>query len=216
MNPGTQPTKGWRWPVVAGVAIVLGAAIGWLWPSETAPPSETPLAPEARPAPSTPAPSIAAPENERGATQAPSLPEVGPLPTGPAARGRTPPVTAPTGGKSAPAPRTGAPPSRTAPGGAPEPELTQDPERWQADADRRARTWAESMAEASPTVRSQIVGGKMREREGLRARIAQLEADAARNPSSRQAARDLQEAKEDLYYLDRALEHLETFPERSP
>jgi hypothetical protein len=72
------------------------------------------------------------------------------------------------------------------------------------------------MAGASATVRPQIVGGKMRERDGLRARIGQLEEAAARNPGDRLAARDLEEAKADLYYIERALEYLETLPERSP
>jgi hypothetical protein len=65
------------------------------------------------------------------------------------------------------------------------------------------------------TVRPQIIRGEMRGRRGLRARIARLEAAAVRKPADRQAARVFQEAKEDLDCPKRALEYLETLPERS-
>jgi hypothetical protein len=203
VNPNAHQSRSWRWPLLAGAAIILGAAIGWFWPTATPPPSETSLAPPA--APATPEPG--------------AFPAARPEPPA-ASPGVSPPVPvlAPQNAPPASGPpaRAALPPAQPLPARNPRGGLLEDPGSEQIKLDKKARRWVESMAGSSPAIQRQLHAGKIVERDRLLLKIADLQDALARDPKDGPAIKHLKNMEEKVFYIERSIEHLEELMEQSP
>jgi hypothetical protein len=72
------------------------------------------------------------------------------------------------------------------------------------------------MAGSSPAIQRQLHAGKIVERDRLLLKIADLQDALARDPKDGPAIKHLKNMEEEVFYIERSIEHLEELMEQSP
>jgi hypothetical protein len=189
---GQGPPRSARWLAGLAGAIVLGALAGYLL---------SPGAPEVPEPPGAGTARVAAPVRAAAPEVAPEAPLAPPADLHPESpRPATPPPI-----------KADLPFLRTAPGD--EPEIQGDPKLERKVREKRIDDWTELMARTRPEVRGQILEGKKQERERLALQLQRVEDSLAASPDNAETREARSRLKNDLYYLDEAIERLQGLQE---
>ena len=193
MKPRKDIGQSARWMVGLGAAIVIGALAGYLLSGDA--PEETRSAPAEPPRVEAEIPEPAAPE---------AAPE-GPEPI--LARKNYVPAKPPP-------PRADITFDRAAPGD--EPEVQGDLKTRRRVMQQRLDDWAALMAGTRADIRQQLLEGKKQERERLIKQIDEVDQALMLAPGDEEALEARRRMKDDLAYLEDAIQRLEELQENEP